>query len=309
MSRFVQYEEFGGPEVLKLIEVDQPDAGPGQVRVRVKVAGLNPVDWKIFTGPAAPAYGTALPMGIGNDFSGVIDQLGEGVSDSDGGWQLGDEVFGGARNLAGADYIVHDADASLVRKPAGLDFEVAGSLDVAGKTAAASVDSLALTDADTVLVSAAAGGVGVLASQLALRTGATVIGTASENNHEFLRGIGVIPVTYGDGLVDRVRALAPQGITAVLDNQGGPTIAAGVELGVPQARINTIAYHGSEFAHIAHVGGADAKDGDLARIAQLLADGDIVLPIDSVYPLERAAEAYQHLMTGHLRGKIVLALT
>ncbi|KQV05158.1 NADP-dependent oxidoreductase [Leifsonia sp. Root112D2] len=304
MSRFVRYEEFGGPEVLKLIEVQPPTAGPGQVRVHVRVAGLNPVDWKIFTGPAAPAYGSALPMGIGNDFSGVIDQVGDGVTD----WKLGDEVFGGARNLAGADYIVHDADASLVRKPAGLDFDVAGSLDVAGKTAAASVDSLSLTDADTVLVSAAAGGVGVLASQLALRTGATVIGTASESNHDFLRSLGVIPVTYGDGLVDRVRAVAPQGITAVLDNQGGPTIAAGVELGVQQARINTIAYHGSEFADVRHVGGAEAKADDLARVAQLLADGEIVLPIDSAYPLERVAEAYERLMTGHLRGKIVLTL-
>lgn len=304
MSRFVQYEEFGGPEVLRVVEVDPPEAGPGQVRVRVSVAGINPVDWKIFTGPAASAYGASVPSGVGNDFAGVIDQVGEGVTT----WQPGDEVLGGARNEAEADFVIIGADGLLVRTPTGLDPRVAGALTVVGRTAWASVASLRLTDADTVLISAAAGGVGVLAAQLARRTGATVVGTASEENHEFLRSLGVVPVAYGDGLVERLRAAAPRGFTAVLDNHGAQTIAVGLELGVPEARINTIAYHGTDYPEVTHVGGAQATNDDLAHVAQLLAQGELVLPIDSEYPLERVAEAYERLMAGHLRGKIVLSL-
>jgi NADPH:quinone reductase-like Zn-dependent oxidoreductase len=302
MSRFVQYDEFGDRSNLKVVEVQEPTAGAGQVRVRVKAAGLNPVDYKIFHGgPGAQAYGATVPSGVGNDFAGVVDQVGDGVTE----FAVGDKVFGGARNFAEADYVVVPVDA-IVPKPEGLSFEVAGSLPVVGRTAWASVASLDLTEDDTVLVSAAAGGVGVLAVQLAVRAGATVVGTASVENHEFLESLGVIPVAYGDGLVERLREAAPGGYTAALDNHGPQTIDVAIELGIPIARINTIAAYGPAARGAQGVGGSHATNADLEHMAQLLADAEIVLPIDSVFPLERVVDAYAKLEAGHVRGKIVL---
>jgi NADPH:quinone reductase-like Zn-dependent oxidoreductase len=303
MSRAVRYERFGGPEVLNVDQVEPPHPSAGQVRVRTRAAGLNPVDYKIFHGgPAADAYGARVPSGVGNDFSGVIDEIGEGVSR----WALGDEVFGGARHFAAADFVVVNADGLLVRKPAGLSFEVAGALTIVGRTAWASVEAVRLTAADTVLVSAAAGGVGVLAAQLAHAKGATVLGTAREGNHAYLRSLGVIPLEYGHGLADRVRAAAPHGVTAVLDNHGSDTVDLALALGVAGGRINTIAAHG--YDGVSTIGGASATTDDLAGVAQLIADGELELPIDSVYPLERAREAYERLEAGHARGKIVLVM-
>ncbi len=304
MSRYVRVTRFGGPEVLDVVDDIEPHAGVGQVRVRVHYAGLNPVDYKIFgSAERGAAMGVVPPYTGGNDYSGVVDQVGAGVE----GVELGDAVFGGARHLAQADYVVVDAD-TVVHKPAGLSMQQAGGLDITGRTAWASVRALAPMPDDTVLVSAAAGGVGVLAAQLARRTGATVIGSASEGNHEFLRSLGVIPVAYGDGLVDRLRALAPQGITAVLDNDGAATIDAALELGVPGGRINTIAARAHRpDAGILGVGGADADNRDLAELARLIADGEIVFPIDSVFPLDEAREAYEHLMGRHIRGKVLLS--
>ena len=305
MARYVRFEEFGGPEVLHVVtEEEPPQAGPGEVRVRVKTAGLNPVDWKIFHGgPSAANYNAVPPCGNGNDFAGVIDQVGAGVTTL----HTDVVVLGGARMYAQADYVVIDA-TKVIRKPENLSLNQAGALDIAGRTAWASVHSLNLTSEDTVLVSAAAGGVGVLAVQLALRTGATVIGTAGPDNHDFLRSLGVIPVAYGEGLVGRVRKVA-QHVSAVLDNHGPATIDAALKLGVPGPRINTIAARGHRTdAGIAGVGGQAATIADLATLADLISSGEIVLPIDSVYPLERVREAYEHQMAGHLRGKVVLSL-
>ncbi|MGO4690693.1 NADP-dependent oxidoreductase [Glaciibacter sp. 2TAF33] len=304
MARYVRFDKFGGTEVLRVVDDEPIQAGPGEVRVRVHSAGLNIVDWKIMNGgPAAARYNATPPCGNGNDFAGVVDQVGNGVT----GIDAGDRVFGGKRMCAQADFVVTDPD-TLLRMPDALDFDTAGCLDIAGRTAWASVHSLGLGSHDTVLVSAAAGGVGVLAAQLALRTGARVIGTASPANHEFLRSIGVIPVEYGEGLVDRLRKVAPR-LTAALDNHGPATIDAALKLGVPGNRINTIAARGhKEDAGITNIGGADATSGDLGVVAALVASGEIVLPIDTVYPLERVRDAYGHLARGHLRGKIVLAL-
>ncbi|MFC5928371.1 NADP-dependent oxidoreductase [Cryobacterium melibiosiphilum] len=304
MARYVRIDEFGGPRVLRIEHDEQPQAARGEVRVRVHAAGLNPVDWKIFKGgPAAATYNAVPPCGNGNDFSGLIDEVGAGVT----GFAVGDAVFGGKRMHAQADWVVIDA-SRIIRKPAGLSFEQAGSLDIAGRTAWASVRSLGLTGADSVLVSAAAGGVGVLASQLALRSGATVVGTASEANHDFLRGLGVIPVAYGEGLLDRLRQAAPK-YTAALDNSGPITIDVALKLGVPGPRINTIAARGHRAdMGITGIGGVEAKLGDLAELADLIARGDVVLPIDRVFTLEQVREAYEYLMTGHARGKVVLAV-
>ncbi|GAB3617930.1 NADP-dependent oxidoreductase [Okibacterium endophyticum] len=303
MSRAVVYERNGGPEVLRLVEREEQQAAPSEVRVKVVTAGLNPVDWKIFTG-FAPHYKTELPAGAGNDFAGVIDQVGAEVT----GWSVGDEVFGGARHRAVAEHIVVDP-GTLHRKPDQLRWEQAGSLDIAGRTAAAVVASVGLTADDTVLISAAAGGVGVIVSQLAVRIGATAIGTASEANHEFLRSLGVIPVTYGGDLVERLRQAAPQPITAVLDQHGRDTLDAAIELRVSPDRVNTIADkpYGSEHG-FKIAGGNEAEPGDLDEIARLVADGELQLPIEAEYPIDKAREAYERLMAGHLRGKIVLRI-
>jgi NADPH:quinone reductase-like Zn-dependent oxidoreductase len=305
MARYVRFENFGGPDRLHLVREDElPHPEPGHVRVRVYAAGLNPVDLKILRGgPAAATYNAVPPCGNGNDFAGYVDEVGEGVSNL----KAGDCVFGGKRMHAQGDFLVIDA-TKVVHKPKHLSVDEAGCLDIAGRTAWASVQSLKLTQRDTVLVSAAAGGVGVLAAQLAVRTGATVIGTASARNHEFLRTLGVIPVEYGEGLVDRIRAVAPK-VTATLDNNGPTTLDAALRLGVPGHRINTIAARGHRSdAGITTIGGERATLEDLATVAELIAAGEVVLPIDTVYPIERVREAYEHLANRHVLGKVVLAL-
>ncbi|WP_213814064.1 NADP-dependent oxidoreductase [Glaciihabitans sp. dw_435] len=303
MSRFVRFEQFGGPEVLSVVNVEPPRPGPGQVRVQVRVAGLNPVDHKIFAGgPTAEKHGARLPSGVGNDFSGIVDQVGEGVTSL----RPGDAVFGGARHRAQADFVVVDADRVL-RKPERLTIEQAGALDISGRAAWATVQAVRVAADDTVLVSAAAGGVGLLACQLALATGATVIGTASLRNHDFLRSIGVVPVEYGEGLAERVRDASRGRVTAVLDYNGAETIDAGLALGVHGSRINTIVARGHASEHgIGGVGGQAASLDNLLELAELIAGGSIVLPIDSVFPIQRVAEAYTRLSLGHTRGKSIL---
>ena len=305
MARVVHTLQFGNPDLLVVEHADEPEPAAHEVRVRVHRAGLNPVDWKILRGgPVAARYNAVPPCGVGNDFSGTVDRVGEAVRD----FAPGDAVFGGYRLHAQADWLVTDP-VRLVRKPAGLGFDEAGALDIAGRTAWAMVRSLALTPEDTVLVSAAAGGVGVLAAQLARRTGATVIGTASRDNHAFLRGLGVIPIFYGEGLVDRLREAAPR-YTAALDNNGPVTIDAALKLGVPGPRINTIAARGHRAeAGITGVGGQEGTLDDLRQLADLVAAGEVLLPIDSSYPLEEVRIAYDHLMAGHLRGKVVLRVS
>ena len=305
MSRFVQFEEFGSRENLHVIDVQPPWPGPGEVRVRVMAVGLNAVDYKAFNGgPAAAALGVSVPSGIGFDFSGFVDEVGAGVTR----FAPGDAVFGSKPFEAAADFVIVSHDGQLVHKPSALTFEAAGALAVVGRTAMASVASLQLDESDTVLISAAAGGVGVLACQLAIRAGATVIGTAGEDNHDYLTGLGVIPVEYGDGLADRIREALPDGytLTAVLDNHGQETIDAAFELEVPVERINTIVAFGPAARGASRVGGRHATNDDLAAIAELIAAGELVLPIDSIFPIERVVEAYRRLETGHVRGKVIL---
>ncbi|MDR6969967.1 NADP-dependent oxidoreductase [Leifsonia shinshuensis] len=304
MPRFVQFEEFGSRDYLHVVERERPWPGPGQILVRVMAAGLNPSDYKAYRDERAAARsGVTLPSGIGSDFSGFVEELGEGVTR----FELGQAVLGTAPFAAIADFVVVPEDGQVILKPDALTFEVAGSLGVAGRTAMASVRSLDLHERDTVLVSAAAGGVGVLAAQLAVRAGATVIGTASEENHEFLESLGVIPVAYGEGLADRVRdVLDDDRVTAVLDNHGPDTIDAALELGVPIERVNSIAVFGPAARGAKNVGGHSAGNDELAELADLLAENELVLPIDSIYPIERTVEAFGRLEGGHVRGKVVV---
>ncbi|WP_341952254.1 NADP-dependent oxidoreductase [Salinibacterium sp. TMP30] len=305
MFRRVTYSQLGGPEVLTISEVPEPHAGAGEVRVRVKFAGINPFDAKVFRGAATSTpQSVSFPSGNGNDFAGVVDELGDGVT----GWSVGDEVLGGKGFSAQADYVVVPA-AKLVRKPAALSWEQAGALDIVGRTAWASVESISLTSADTVLVSAAAGGVGVIAAQLAKLKGAKVIGSASESNHEFLRSLGIHPVAYGEGMVERILEISPEGVTAALDNNGRETVDAALALGAPADRINTIAdYAAVDEYGTTGVGAAGATADDLAALSALVAAGTVQVPIEAVFPIEEVSAAYAKLMEGHSRGKIVLEL-
>src|ERR1700761_6197125 len=293
MSRAVRYDEYGPVNVLKVVDVEDPAPGPGQLLVRVKAAGINPGEGKIREGLLHEQWPATFPSGQGSDLAGVVEAVGDGVS----GFAAGDEVIGFTDNRASqAELVVIDAGNATPR-PAGVPWEVAGALFVVGATAWAAVRSVNLSEGDTVVVSGAAGGVGSLAVQLARRTGATVIGLASEPNHEWLRGHGVIPLTYGEGVADRIRKAAPDGVDALLDLVGGGYVDLALQLGVAPDRIDTIA----DFAAISERGvkgegnAAGASAETLAELAADAADGSLEVPIAATYPLERGSDAYAEL--------------
>jgi NADPH:quinone reductase-like Zn-dependent oxidoreductase len=305
MSRAVIHEQFGGPEVLEVREVAEPHAGPGEVRVRVSAAGLNPVDWKLAgSAEAAGRFGVTLPAGFGNDFAGVVDEVGDGVT----GFAAGDRVYGGARGRAVADYaVVRPGADPLLHTPEGVDDITASTLPIAGGTADAVVNAIGVGAKDTVLIGGAAGGVGVFTVQLARRAGARVIGTASPGSFDFLRGLGAEPVSYGDGLAGRVRALAPQGVTAAADLIGTETAQAAIDLGVEPGRIATIAAAAPP-AGVRATGGRDATPGALDRIAAAIAAGEFSVPVAATFPIERIRDAVELQRGGHVRGKVVVTL-
>ncbi|MFJ4714276.1 NADP-dependent oxidoreductase [Streptomyces sp. NPDC088785] len=314
MSRAVTYRAFGGPEVLELSEVAEPHAGPGEVRVRVTAAGLNPMDWAIASVPRVAAmFDVAPPAGFGYDLAGVVDEVGSGAE----GFAVGDRVYGGAMARAVADFVVMRAPApeattpapdALLHTPDGIGDEIAATLPVAGRTAAAALSRVGTGSGDTVLIGGAAGGVGIFAVQLARLAGARVIGTASEGTFGFLRELGAEPVAYGPGLAERVRALAPQGPTAAVDLFGTETVETALELGVAPGRIATIAAGPNPPGGVHSTGGADAEPGDLARIAEAVLAGDLVVPIAATYPIERIRDAVEAQAGRHVHGKIVVTL-
>ena len=301
MSLAVKYAEHGSADVLNVVEVEEPLAGSGKIRIAVKAAGLNPYDFKARSG----LYGQrTLPSGQGAEFSGVVDQIGDGVS----GVSLGDEVLGWTSFAAQAEYVLVAPDR-VAPKPANLDWTVAAGIGLVGNTALRSTNSLQLGPLDTVLVSAAAGGVGILSVQFALATGATVVGTASAANHEFLLGLGITPVAYGEGQLARLREAAPHGYTAMLDNHGRDSVLLGLELKIPASRINSIADSaGADELGIASVGGGGKTAEELAWLARSVATGELVFPIQATFPLREVQEAYRLLESGHGLGKIVLTV-
>jgi NADPH:quinone reductase-like Zn-dependent oxidoreductase len=305
MSRAVVLETFGGPEILQLRDVEEPHAGPGRLRVRVAAAGLNPMDWIITANEqTASMFGVSLPSGFGYDYAGVVDEVGDGVT----GFAVGDRVYGGALGRAVADYAVIDpSQDEVLLTPEGLDDVTASTLDIAGRTAEAALAAIGVAEGDVVLIGGAAGGVGVFAVQLARLAGARVIGTGSESSFDFLRGLGAEPVTYGDGLADRVRAVAPDGVTAATDLFGTETAYTALELGVPAERISTIAARDPDLTAKA-VGGRDAAPGALDRIAGLVADGRLTVPIAAQYPIEQIRDAVVFQAGRHAKGKVVVTL-
>ncbi|MBL1098484.1 alpha/beta hydrolase fold domain-containing protein [Streptomyces sp. 205] len=303
IARRLQHAAYGDPEVLEVAEVPLPEPGPGQVRVRVHAAGANALDSKKRRGLFAPGQDApAEPQPLGLEMAGVIDALGPGVTR----WKTGQPVLGlTAQQNAVATHALADAD-NIVAKPDVLTFEQAAALPVAAETAHRTLRRLGLGAGQTLLVHAAAGGVGLMAVQFARAWGATVIGTASEANHPFLRDLGATPVTYGDGLAERIRAAAPQGIDVVLDASGRGVLPLSVELTGDPEKVITIAdldaaRHGVRFSS-----GMLPIAQAMTEILPMIEDGSLRIPIEAVFPLERAADAYRRLDNGHLRGKVVI---
>ncbi|MFC9615301.1 NADP-dependent oxidoreductase [Streptomyces sp. NPDC056938] len=302
----IVFEEFGGPEVLRFKDdVAEPHAGPGQVRVKVAAVGVNPIEYKIRNGWMEQVFPTALPAVPGNEFAGTIDEVGEGVT----GLSVGDEVLGWTETGAYAAYALAQASA-VAPRPTGLEPAEAATLPIAGETAQRVLDLLGVRSGETLLIHGAAGAVGSMGVQLAVALGATVIGTASPANHEYLRSIGAVPVAYGGGLVEWVRAVAPQGVDAVFDAAGKGALAASVELrgGTPD-RVVTIADPDAARYNVTFASGgsdrAKAREG-LTLQAALAANGKLHISIAHAFPLRDAAKAQTLSESGHVRGKLVL---
>ncbi|MFJ5684952.1 NADP-dependent oxidoreductase [Streptomyces sp. NPDC093099] len=302
----IVFEEFGGPDVLHVKEIAEPHAGPGEIRVAVKAAGVNPMDYKIRHGWMGRVFATPLPAVPGQEIAGVVDEIGAGVTDV----AVGDDVLGWSTTGAYAQYALAE---TVVRKPASLGWAEAAALPVAGETAARVLDELALREGETLLLHGAAGAVGSVAAQLATARGAIVIGTASPANHEYVRSLGAIPVTYGDGLVERVRSVAPQGVDAVFDAAGMGALPDSIELrGGTTDRIVTIADQAAAELGVPFSAGmsggavAGRKHAGLAENARLAAEGALRLRIAGTYPLAEAAQAQQTSEEGHARGKLVI---
>jgi len=300
----VRFDEYGGVDVLKVVDVPVPEPGPGQVLVRVKAAGINPGEAKIRDGLLHERWPAAFPEGEGSDLAGIVERLGPDVT----AVAAGDEVIGWVDTRSGhAEYAVVEAE-HLTPKPASLPWEIAGALPVVGFTAWAAVRAVALKPGDTLVVSGAAGGVGSLAVQLARREEATVVGLAGPANHAWLTKHGVIPVSYGDGVADRIREAAPT-TDAFIDTYGGDYIELALdELGVDPARIDTIARFDAagKYGVKAEGNAVGASAATLGELAGLVAAGELEVPIAATYPLTQVRDAFAELAKGHTRGKIVL---
>jgi len=300
----VRFDRYGPVEVLKVEDVPTPAPGPGQVLVRVRAAGINPGEVKIREGLLDSRWPATFPSGQGSDLAGVVEQAGPGAA----GIPLDDEVIGWVDTRSSqAEYAVVEA-ANLTPKPAAVPWEVAGGLPVAGFTAWAAVRAVALTVGDTLVVSGAAGGVGSIAVQLARHAGAIVIGLASEVNHAWLSAHGVIPVSYGDGVADRIRTVAPKA-DAFIDTYGGDYVELALDdLGVSPARVDTLVRFDAvgKYGVKAEGNAAGASAAVLRELAGLVAAGELEVPVAATYPLAQVREAYARLAAGHVCGKIVL---
>ena len=302
--RAVRFDEYGGVDVLEVREVEDPVAGQGEVLVAVRAAGINPGEISIREGRLHERFPATFPSGEGTDFAGVVQALGDGVN----AFSVGDEVLGWTEQRASHAELVVVPDDQLTAKPASVPWEVAGSLFVVGFAAYASVDAVAPQAGETVVVSAAAGGVGSVAVQLARRTGARVIGLAGEHNHDWLRRHDIVPVIYGQGQADRIREAAGDTVDAFIDTFGNGYVDLAIELGVAPQRINTIADFEAVRRLGVHAQGthAIASAPLLAELVGLVADGSLEIPIARTYPLDQVRDAFRELAARHSHGKIVL---
>jgi NADPH:quinone reductase-like Zn-dependent oxidoreductase len=289
--------------VLRVDEIDAPSVGAGQVVIRTAAAAANILDIALREGQMGAVFPGGLPSGQGFDLAGTIVEVSGDVT----GFDVGDEVIGWAPRRAQADYVAVE-ESELAHKPGEISWAAAASVPTAGGTAYGAVRAVNPQAGETVVVSAAAGGVGVLVAQLAIRAGATVIGTAGPANFDFLADLGVLPVAHGEGLLERIREVAPGGVDGYLDSFGAGNVDLAIQLGVPPERINTIIDFAAAQRYGAHAAGqAEGNSGRIfAELAQLIAANELVLPLHASYPVDDVAAAYTQLADRHTRGKIVL---
>jgi NADPH:quinone reductase-like Zn-dependent oxidoreductase len=296
----VQFAAYGGPEVLRLAEVEEPHAGPGQVRIAVRAAGVNGIDWKIRAGFMREMMPLPLPAGTGVDAAGVIDEIGAGVA----GVAAGDAVFGSGSQTY-AEYAVL---SNWALKPAGLSFEEAAGYPVPAETAIRIVNQVGVIPGQTLLVSGASGGVGSAVIQFARQRGINVIGTASQSRHDYLRSLGAVPTTYGDGLADRVRAIAPGGVDAALDIAGSGVIAQLIELTGDPSKVLSIADFSAP-EHGAQVSSAPSNQASAyAEAGRLFSEGTFRIPVDQTFPMADAAQAQAASEAGHAAGRLIITV-
>jgi NADPH:quinone reductase-like Zn-dependent oxidoreductase len=305
MPRAVQFDEYGGVEVLEVRDVARPRPGHGQVLVAVRAAGINPSEGTMRRGLVREVFPSTFPSGQGSDLAGVVEELGDGVA----GMAVGDEVIGFTNNRESqADYVLVEQE-NLTSKPPELPWEVAGALFVAGATGVAAVGAVAPRAGEAVVIAGAGGGVGVFAVQLAVRTGARVIAVASERHHAWLRERGAVPVAYGEGLSERIVAASRRlPVAALIDLVGDGYVELAIGLGVATDRIDTIAdFPAVQQYGVKSVGGAAAASAaTLSELAEAIAVGELVVPIQRTYPLDEVRAAYAELEERHMAGKIVL---
>lgn len=304
--RALSYSRYGGPDVLELSDLPAPKVGPDSVLVRVRAASVNPVDWKVRQGYLDPMMDTVFPVVPGWDVAGVVDRVGPDAPE----FAVGDEVFGYVRKdwIQGGTFaeLVAAPVRTLARKPDSLTFEEAAAVPLAGLSAYQTIERAGVHAGQTVLVHAAAGGVGQFAVQIARARGARVIGTASPANHEYLRTLGAEPVAYGDGLVDRVRALAPGGVDVVLDYGASDLVATTRALLVPGGAVASLVDPAARTELGGHYVWVRPSSPDLAALARLADAGSLRVDVARVFDLVDAAAAHELSQSGHVRGKIVV---
>ena len=297
----IAFSRYGPPEVLEPLDVGDEHPAAGQVRVQVRAAGVQPFDCASRRGALAQWMPVTFPCRLGNELAGVIDEVADDVAS----WSVGDEVLGFEQMACYAETVIVGAD-QLVAKPPAMPWEEAGVLPASGQTAHSALEQLGVEQGDTVLVHAAAGGVGSFAVQIARATGATVIGTARASNHEYLAGLGAIPVSYGSGLEARVHTLAPDGVTAVLDCIGGNALDVSTHLVADRSRIGTIADRAGAARLDIRSLGTQRSAARLTELVRLYQTKALAAPIWTSFPLHNAAEAHRQVENGHVRGKVVL---
>ena len=305
MPKAVRFNQYGGVEVLQIVEVERPVPGPEQVLIRVKAAGINPGEAAIRKGLLADRWPSTFPSGQGSDLAGIVEELGNGVTS----FAIGDEVIGFTDNRASqAEFVVVEA-SHLIHRPSNVSWEVTGSLFVAGTTAYAAVRAVTLKKGDTVAISGATGGVGSIAVQLAVQAGARVIGISSTAHHQWLTDHNVIPIAHDEGVSDHIRAAVDGHLDAFIDLFGGDYVEIALKLGVQPERINTtINFEAIRKYGVKSEGNAEGGNAEvLAELARLIDQGVLEVPIDHVYPLTEVREAYNELEAHHAFGKIVLA--